>query len=56
MGRGFLSCALALYAGLSSVTALTPEGMISANRYGDAIPNPTGVCSEIHVFPLVKRD
>ncbi|KAK7946851.1 uncharacterized protein PG986_011172 [Apiospora aurea] len=42
MGRGFVSCALALYAGLSSVAALTPEGMISANRYGDAIPNPTG--------------
>ncbi|KAK8068210.1 hypothetical protein PG996_007322 [Apiospora saccharicola] len=51
MGRGFLSCALALYAGLSSVTALTPEGMISANRYGDAIPNPTG---EFALFTVSK--
>ncbi|KAK8877478.1 dipeptidyl-peptidase V [Apiospora arundinis] len=42
MGRNFVSCAAALYAGLSSVAALTPEGMISANRYGDAVPNPTG--------------
>lgn len=44
MGRNFVSCAVALYAGLSSVAALTPEGMISANRYGVATPNPTGVC------------
>lgn len=34
-----------------SAYALTPEGLISANRYSAAVPNPSGVC---HTLPHRK--
>ncbi|ORY56632.1 dipeptidyl-peptidase V [Pseudomassariella vexata] len=34
--------AVAALTALCGVTAITPEGMLAANRYSDALPNPSG--------------
>ncbi|KAI5922675.1 dipeptidyl-peptidase V [Camillea tinctor] len=36
------SLAMAVLAALPKVLAITPEEMLSANRYSDAVPNPSG--------------
>ncbi|EMR62940.1 putative secreted dipeptidyl peptidase protein [Eutypa lata UCREL1] len=51
MKRISRSLAAVALATLSRVSALTPEGLISANRYSDAAPNPSG---EFALFTVSK--
>jgi hypothetical protein len=54
LGGKLVQLAVLVASALPSVSAITPEQLLSANRYGAAKPNPAGVSLGI-VWPSLAR-